>query len=371
MRRAKVVLAVLLACAGWPACRAVETARMEQVRSKGVLDAGDLAAIDDFVARAVDEMAGTRDFTSVAKIRTLIVSYSTGNEQSAAVQYAAQFFESARRHIAAALEAAKDIDDADRAFKVTLNLLILVDGLKDLRLLEPAMEFLDGDNAVLRYWAVRCLTNPSVAKKLAVQQAGDSQLVDRITGRFEGLAGTFEPEELALVLQFCAGVNNARTGRLLLKIADIRIGRYAGWTVEYELLDIALLKGLAAAISAEEGEDPGAAVRFAQLYSHAMSRYIKGLAEPVLLSDRQKYRLASVLVEIEDRCIGKLLGIRQSVIKKAVEDGNIGGLAHEHKRLFGDETAAGELSKKLGLTYRGPDGGERLSPLALDEPPGP
>jgi len=370
MSRANVFFAALLLCVCVATGDAVETSQIEKVRSKGVLEAEDLAVIDDFIAQAVNEFIATTDFTGVARIRTLIISYSTSNQQSAAVQYAAQFFESARRHITAAIETARNIEDSGRRFKVTLNLLILIDGLGDIRLLDPAISFLNSDNPVIRYWAIRCITNPEVVGKLAVQQAGDSQLIDRIMTRLQELLDTASPEELAVMVRFCEELDNKQAEQLLLRIADLRISCYENWTVKYELLDITVLKALSAAIPTGGAADPEPARKFAQLYSHVMQRYIKGLARPGLLSDQQKHRLASVLVEIENKCLGRLLEIRQSVIKKAVEEGNLESLKHEYTRLFGDETAAGEIAGKLGFAYQASGGGDRLSPLPLGEPTG-
>ena len=78
-----------------PGSVAVNTREVDNVRKKVVLDNDDLKIIDDFLAQAIQELVRTRDFTSIAKIRTVILS-----RQSTQAQYAQQFSESARKYIA-------------------------------------------------------------------------------------------------------------------------------------------------------------------------------------------------------------------------------------------------------------------------------
>ena len=154
---------------------------------------------------------------------------------------------------------------------------------------------------------------------------------------------------------------------LLLQIADIRISKYANWTVDYELLDATVLGLLCNKISAGGLNKPAIARRFGQLYSYAIQRYVKGRD---FLDATVIGRLASVLVEIEDKCIRELLEKRQVVIKRAVERDDVTALLLEHNRLLGDETRAGELALKLNFDYGpSPDGNKRTAPLTLPEPP--
>jgi hypothetical protein len=147
----------------------------------------------------------------------------------------------------------------------------------------------------------------------------------------------------------------------------MRIKKYAGWTVEYELLDEAILKLLDSKIASGSGGSVKSAVRFGQLYSFAIQRYVKGRE---LLIATQKRQLASVLVETEDKCVGRILGRLQSTIKKAVERDDFTAIVEEHNRLLGDGTRAGELSSKLNFDYgTASGGGKRTAPLPLPAPP--
>lgn len=346
---------------------AVDTAEIDKVRSKGVLDSTDFKVIDNFVAEAVQELVDTRDFTSIAKHRTVILSRSSSSEQSAAAQYAEQFSESAYKYISKAFEKAEELTPEEHKLKVILNLLILVDGLEDVRLAELATKWLHDDSSVICYWAVHSITNPGFIKQLNPTTTTNLQLAEGITEELKKLVDNAGSEILALIAEFAAGVDIPQAEDLLLQIADMRISKYADWTVEYELLDGTILKLLDNKIPSEGEGKPALARRFAQLYSYSIQRYVKGQD---FLNATEKQRLASVLVETEILCISRRMRMAQSIIKKAVEEGDFATLLQEHNRLLGDETKAGQLVAELNFDYgENADGSKRTAPLVLPEPP--
>lgn len=364
MKLKKVILAVgavflvlvMLARSG-----AVDTREIEKVRSKEVLDNEDLQIIDQFLGEAVQELLSTRDFAEVAKLRTVILS-----KQSSQAQYAQQFSQSALKHISAGFEQAMRLPE-ERRFKVVLNLLILVDSLQDPRLTDLGLGMLKHNNKVIRYWAVRCVTNLGLVEKLNPAGAANPRLAERIVEQLSPLVETASPEELALMAEFAAAVKIPQGEDLLSQIADTRMKKYGDWTVEYELLDGLLLKLLSNRLVETGSPRPAVASRFAQLYSFAMQRYIKGQN---VLGEANKHYLASLLVDIEYNCLRRLLGRAQSTIKEAVEKGDYSALLQEHNSLFGDGTRQGELAAKLRFDYgTNPDGSRRAAPLALPDPP--
>lgn len=362
------VLAVFLVLVTSSGSEAVDTAEIDAVRSKGVLGSADLRIIDRFVGEAVDELVQTRDFTSVAKVRTVILSRSSSGTASAAAQYSEQFSDSAHRYISRGFDRASGLTPEEHRFKAILNLLILADGLEDLRLADLAMKWLNDDNAIIRYWAVHSVTNGGFIKKLNTAEGGNPGLASEIAGQLKGLVESGGSEELALMAQFGGGVNVPEAEELLLQITDVRMSRYMDWTVEYELLDSAILKLLDSKIPSSGQANVEIARRFAQLYSYAIQRYVKGRED--FLSAEQKHQLASVLVETEVFCISKRTRIAQAVIKKAVEQEDYVALLAEHNRLLGDETRAGQLPSTLNFDYgEKPDGSRRTAPLVLAEPP--
>lgn len=341
---------------------AVDTRRIDAVLRKGVLDSQDLRIIDDFISEAVQELVQTRDLTDIAQNRTVILS-----RQSNQGQYAQQFSESAHRHISSGLQEASRLTPEERRVVITVNLLILIDGLEDPRLADLAVSSLTDKSTVVRYWAVHCLTSPGIIKKLNSGEESDLKLASNIAMVLSKLVESSRPEIIALMTRFAADVKIPQTEELLLQIANMRIKRYADWKVEFEPLDDIVLKSLCSKISFTGQSDTAVARSFSQLYSYVLQRYVKSRE---LLSDTQKGQLASVITEIEDKCISKLLGKVQTGMKRAIESDDTMALLREHALLLGNEMTAGQLPLKLRFEYSS-TGGSRTAPVPLPEPPRP
>lgn len=359
------VLAAFFASATGSSWAVVDTRAIDAVRDKTVLENRDLFTIDNFLSEAVREISKTRDFASIAKVRMDIIS-----RRSPHPQYSQQFSESAQKYIFAAFEAALQLPE-DRRTKLMVNLLILVDGLEDLRLADLAIAKMRDNNTIIRYWAVHCITNEGIAKQLNTGGSANVKIARLFLERLKEVVDSSSPEIIGLMAKFAGDINIPQGEEMLVQIADMRMKKYASWTVEYELLDGTVLKLLDIKIASGSGskssDKSAAAVRFGQLYSFAIQRYVKGRGS---LTDTQKQKLASVLVEIEDKCVGRILGAPQSIIKKAVERDDYAAIVVEHNRLLGDAKQAGELSSKLNFDYgTASGGGKRTAPLPLPAPP--
>ena len=341
--------------------QAVDTTAIDAVRSKGVLNKQDLQVIDDFLAAGVQELVGAQRFTDIARVRTVILS-----RQGTQKQYAQQFSASAYDHLTSGLRAALT-EPAERKTMVTVNLLILIDGLADLKLTDLSVAMLGSKSAVVRYWAIHSLASDGIIAKLNAGGTATSQRARAIAEKLKELVDRSEPETLALIANFAGGVKVAQAEELLLRIADVRIKQYAGWKVKYELLDGAILRLLADKMVSGSTKTSAVAYRFGQLYSCAIQRYVVGKD---FLSESQRRQLASVLVGTEAGCISKLLGAPRTTIKRAIERGDDSALSSEHNRLLGTEAKAGELAAKVKFVY-GPDssGKRRNGPFALPKPP--
>ncbi|MHC4692214.1 MAG: hypothetical protein ACYS67_05685 [Planctomycetota bacterium] len=370
MKAKRVILAVsgvFLAFFMHSTSEAVNIGDIDRVRNKPVLDNADRKIIDDFMNEAVQELVSTKDFASIAQIRTIITFRRTSKKSSAEAQYANQFSESALKYISSGLQEAEKLTPKDRRFKMTLNLLILIDGLEDVRLAKLAMGLFKDESKVIRYWAVHSVTSPGFTKKLNATISANSQLAGNIVDQLQGLLGRSGPETVALIAGFAAEVSIAQGENLLGRIADRRIQKYADWKVDYEPLDGIVLRLLYQKIFSGAVNKPAAARRFAQLYSYVIQRYVKGRD---ILNASQKHQLASILVETEKSCVSRLLGKPQTVIKRSVERNDYTRLLLEHSRILGDETRSGELPVKLNFDYgMNPNSTPRTAPLALPEPP--
>ncbi|MHC4061184.1 MAG: hypothetical protein ACYSUC_00630 [Planctomycetota bacterium] len=359
------VLGALLFLVLNPAAGAVNTAEIDRVRDKNVLTSGDFQVIDDFIGEALKELVRGRQPSSVVKARMLIEQRKTSNEQSAKAQYARQFSESAYRYISEALRKAK----TNRDLLVTVNLLILIDRLVDmpenLRLVDLSIGMLRDDNKIIQYVAVQSVTNPGIIRQL--KKGDNSDLAGRIAQQLKGLVDNSSSETIALMAEFAGGVEVAEADALLLQVAEMRMKKYVEWAVEYALLDTAVLQALCSKMSSAGASKPEIARHFAQLYSYIAQRYVKGQSH---LSDADKERLISVLVETERSCVGPLLGRPQGTIRRALEREDMAGFLLEINKLLGDRTGPGALGRKFLFDYgKNPDGGRRIEPLVLADPP--
>ena len=345
---------------------AVDTRDIDRVRDKQVLEDEDFDVIDDFLADAVRQIINTRDFTSIAKTRIQIISRSSSTEESAQAQYSARFIDSARKHVSQGLDQAIKIEEAKRRFRIVLNILILIEELADPQLVEKTIPLLNDENEVIRYWSVHCLTSEALVEKLNNTKPSDIQLALKITERFKKIAAQCDPETTMLIAGFSAGVNLPQAKELLLIIADTRIKEYALASVKHEFADGSILKLLYDKMNASDN-NADVAQRFCQLYSYALQKYVRNITGKLYLDERAKSQLASILVEIENCCIWRLLDLPQAKIKRAIEQDDYMALLEEHSRLFGDKTRAGVLARKLNVKFKNPDGSERTYPLELPD----
>ena len=339
---------------------AADTRGIEAVRAKKVLEPADLQAIDTFLAQAVGEILNTQDFSSISNIRSIILANSTSNEPGQ-VQFADQFSESAKKHISAALQSANALTPPSRRFKVVTNLLMLLDGLANPRLVDLPLKYIDHNNAVISYWAVHCLTNPDVVDKLDSSKEPDT--VRQIARRLDAVVPTSAPETLGLIAAFAGSITVSDGEDLLLKVADRRIAAYADWSVQHELLDAAVLQLLSDKMAPSSSGKDAAGRRFGQLFSYVFQRYIKGADR---LNTSQKEQLVSVLVETEKSSLTKLTGKPRSGIKKALESADSNTLLQEHNNLLGSETKPGDLNVDYGKDNSGT---AIMYPLQLASPP--
>ena len=341
----------------------VDSRRIEEVVKKNVLTAEDMDIIDAFVGEEVGRLVRTTDFTEVAKTRAVIVSH-----QVSQAQYAQRFSEAALRELGKGFDyATNEINDPDRRFKVFTNLLILANELNDARLIDLGLRWIPHENSTVRYWALRVATNPALWDKLSQDQNTAAPLSRRILDACGKVVETSSPEVLYLIAQFAGRYDTTPTQDLLVRVADVRIKCYADWTVKYELVDIGILKLLVGKIGSGGTANPQLAKQFAQLYSYAIQRYIRGMKDKSL-RELPASQLASVLVETEQQGLGKLLSGPQTGITRAVEAGDLNALQAEHDKLLGSTSQAGTVPSKFNFTY-GSAQDKRSAPLILPEPP--
>jgi hypothetical protein len=345
------------------AVAALDTADIDRVGKKEVLNQQDLAVIDNFVAAGVQELLNMEDFSTIANVRAEIIARAHSSQPSADIQYNPEFVAAALKNLEKAFADAKKITGSDRRAKVMLNLMIFLDNLNSPRLAELALQMIGDEDATVRYWAVHAVTNQNIIEQFNTGKAS-AALASTIAQKLaERINTETSPYILAQIAHFGAAVNIPQVQQLLTKIADMRIKEYQTWTVEDVSLDAVVLNLLAERIAGPDKAAMG--WRFGQLFSDAIERYIKGKS---VLTTVQKEELASVLTQTESRALAKI-GILQSGIRRAVEKNNEQALQAEYKDLFGEGTNAGKLGTTLNLEYPNPDGTKRTTPLPLPDPP--
>jgi hypothetical protein len=354
-----ILLGGLVLCLSVASRAQVDSSQIEVVIKKSVLTQQDFEIIDAFAADAIGRLVRTVDFTEVARARASIVGH-----QAAQAQYAQRFSEACLREINKGFDyATNEISDPARRFKVFANLLILVNELNDPKLVDLGVRMISQEASAVRYWAVRVATSPSLWEKLGQDQAAAAATSRKILDACNQAAATSSAEVLNLMAQFAGRYDTPQAIELLGRIADARIKSYAAWSVKYELVDTSILKLLSAKITAGGVSNAQLAKQFAQLYSYAIQRYIRGTQNNALSGLSRNY-LAAVLLETEEQCLGKLLGGTQTGVRRALEAGDLKALQTEHDRLLGGAGGQGALPAKFGFTY----GNNSASPLVLPEP---
>lgn len=354
----------------------IDTVRQKALLNKEILENADFEVIDDFWADALAELLILDDFSEIVNIRSQIFARRGPAEPG---QYSVGFITSGQKHLTAAFDEVQNWETDQRKTWIERNLIILTAQLESAELLELGMRMIGHQNGTVRYWAVKALTNQGIVRQLNSDATLDTEPAARIGRQLETTAEkeTY-PEILSLIAAFAGQVNGTHAKQLLTKIVDLRTSAYENWTVKYELMDAKLLRSLGREILSPISQPNKAANsrRFAQLYSYAMQRFILG---ENVLSDVSKQQLASVLVEVEQSVLDRLLGRPQSSIKKAVEkiltkrtvgQKDYSALETEHDSLLGTAARQGELPAALNFDY-GKDSNDSAltAPKKLGPPP--
>jgi hypothetical protein len=353
----------------------LNTADIDRIRNKNVLGAADLQVVDAFVARAVQQVISARDedFCSIAELRRTIILRKSSAAESAKEQYEEQFIRSMLTYLEQAFKQLQSSPDEPLKNKISLNLMILLDNVQDLRLAPLALQMVNVENALVRYWAVHAVTNPAIIEQLNAAHTSNPPPTDSIAQALrQQIHRESSCEIISLVAKFAGAVNRPVVQELLLDLADLRTEKYRNWQIDCPLLDMEVLHELHNRIIANNRADPEAARRFAQLYSYTIQVYLRSMADDRLLKPAQKQDLVSLLVEVEQRCLDKLAGVPASGnIKTAIEKNKPSTLSAEHDRLLGSAQSPGLLVQALGFDYgQNPDGTRCTAPRQLTEPPG-
>lgn len=347
---------------------AVNTAKIDVVRSKETLADSDTEVIEGFLAEAFEEFLAKIDFSDIASLRTTIVSRSSSELESGQFQYSPRFFTAVQKQISQTLNKISQMPDDQRKQLLTMNLLILISDLSNVELSKVAFDYLQNPDVMIRYWAVSCLTNSKVLGRLNMaESAENSQLAGQFAQKLLNAAKTEQSEDiLVLLVQFAAGLKQPTANEILTEIAQKRINLYLAWQVKNEMVESWILKALADRTQIDAENASVMARNFAILYSLVIQRYILGQET---LPSANIRNLVSVITQSE-KYLSRFLPDWPGSLKRAIEKGGGSILLAEHDSLFGSVNTAGRLPAAAGFDYgKNPDGSVKTAPPTLQKPP--
>ncbi len=346
------------------AASAIKTTDIESVRlrvdgSSAELTSSDQSAIASFWERALNTMLLTKDTQEIVEIRRQIEQQKSSQPLSS---YAAAYDAAALEFLKIAFDNVNRIEDPARRQLFQQNLMVLAANLQTPKLAPVAIERINEKDPVVRYWAVKAVTNAGVIQTLSDEIMGDDEtkaaILNALKQRIEFEQQT---EILTMIIRFCAAINHPTAREILLAIADQRIPAYMDWSVENELMDVKLLIALGSVAMIQDDDTVKAefAGKFAVLLSLAFQRNMLGQD---VLSDEQIEQNNTVILEVNDKILKSMLNVSQTGVLNAMRQHR--GLDRVYETIFGDRMRTGDLATIYKFDYGKDAGGKSIT-----EPP--
>lgn len=348
---------VVILLLSYPVFSAVDTTEIAAVRNRAAggaqISAADQAAMTKFWQMSLDRMFQAPEPQEVVDVR-LELSRQKGTEGP----YAAAYMAEGVKDIQIAFETAEKLENTDKKALVNRNLMILAAELQNVQLVPVALQRIGDPDEVVRYWAVKTVTQQAIVTELANPNAAETK--EAILKALLELANAEQvPQIMKMIIIFAGSVDHPTARQLLTAVADKRIEAYKNWTVNNEEVEIPLLNALGGVAVLQQGETKSSFGRkFGELYALVLQRYMKGQA---VLSNNNIERLVTVITEVDQMCLSKMMeiktGIQTAIMRKT-------GLDREYEGLFGNRMMAGTLGTKLRFDY-----GKDASGKAITSPP--
>ena len=365
-------LPLLLICLTAPSLLAISVSDVEEVRlrtesSRSELLAADRSLIEEFWENSLNRMLLSEDVLEIVEIRKELEDQK-GNEPLSF--FASAYVSVARRDIQTAFENVGRMEDAEKQQLLDQNLMILTAELKSPALASIAFDRIADTDPVVRYWAVKAVTNSGIIQSLSSEVTADEDVKTEILNALkQHLESERQFEIYMMIIKFSAAMNHPIAHEILLTIADKRIAAYMNWSVEHEMMDAKLLTamGNVAMMTPDAGVKSTFARKFAELYSLIFQRYFLGQD---VLSDAQIEQVIAVILEVDKMVLPKMLNIPTTGIFKAIQRSV--GLEREYENIFGDRLRLGELETLYKFDYGKDDSGKAITePPKLPDPPAP
>ncbi len=348
--------------------QAIETVRAKYESTTSALPADAVAVLDEFWRSTLDTMILSKDSEEVVSIRRELVKQKGTKDIGF---YRSAYMQAGKSDMITAFSTTEKNPDAEQRTRIERNLTILVAELKSLEMAEFALSRTASPDPVVRYWAVRALTDASIASQIRSDIASDAdrELGKKIVASLADYIKNFgEPQMLVFISNFGITLKTPESLALLNQAADKRIEQYMNWTVRMESTDSFLLKNLYQATAENPSLKAESGRRFGQLYACVIQRHIKGnIKDKPVLSEDSKSQVISVIAEIEDAILSKTLTGWQKTLRNDLAGNK--DLTKSYEILFGTTGRAGDLTTQMGIDYGTDAAGKKLvNPLPLPQP---
>ncbi|MHC5156999.1 MAG: hypothetical protein ACYSOZ_02715 [Planctomycetota bacterium] len=336
----------------------IESVRLRTQGASSELTSSDKSVIAKFWTEALNQMLLSKSSNEIVEIRRQLESQKGDDFLS---YYATAYIAQAKTDIQEAFQNIARLEDSQQRQMLEQNLMILAANLQSPQLAPLALQQLDHNDAVVRYWAFKAVTQPAIIQQLTSEVTRDEQVTEAILDAMETQAANgLHPETQKMIVNFCAAFNESKARDILLAIANKRIAAYRNWTVNDESPDAVLLAVLGA--TAEQNSDPevkkvfGRA--FSELYAVVIQRYSQGKDT---FSSEQIDRLLTVIAEVDQSVLDKIMGFKTGILA-AIKRGQ--GLDAQYETLLGNQMLRGQLAEKFKFDY-----GKDASGKSLSAPP--
>jgi hypothetical protein len=336
----------------------IESVRMRTEAGSSELSASDKAAIAKFWDTASNTMPLAETANEVVQIRRQLEDQK-GTEPLSF--YATAYIAVAQEKLQTAFGRLETLSDPVRKELIKRNLMILTAQLKSAKLVPLALQKIDDADDVVRYWAVKTVTQPAVISQLVSDLTRDEETVAEI---MKALKTRTDVETnggiLEMIIDFTMAIDTDASRQLIMSVADQRTKSYMDWSVTNEHVDVKLLTAMSFLIANQQNATVQSqlAQKFAILYSMSFQRYMLGKET---LTDEQLAGVLTVMAEVAQTALDKNMEIKTRIVD-VLRRGT--GLEREYEALFGDRMRAGQLGTTYKFNY-----GKDASGKAMTAPP--
>ncbi|MEN6384759.1 MAG: hypothetical protein ABFD79_06140 [Phycisphaerales bacterium] len=341
---------------------AVTTTQIDAVRNKEAIAESDITIIEDFINEAFNELLNKSDFSDIGALRNTIVSRSVASTSSGKILYDSKFLTAFQPKFSDALQKVSAITDINRKNILTTNLLILAYDMGKIEISKSALNYLQDENVMTRYWAANNFSSNALITAL---NAGSESDRKEIAGKIlKAVQNEKLSDILTIYAQFASAIKDNAGNNILTSIAQKRIDLYLAWNVQDEMSEDTILKAMAERIKTDTDSTKIMGRYFSSLFSVVVQRYIQGQGT---LKDTDKNELVTVIIQ-GDKYVQNFIPDWNGNFKRAL-DKDLSSLLAESNGLFGSAAGSGKMLTTLGFDYgKNPDGSAKTIPPTLAKP---